>query len=82
MGFTFSGKLKARPGDTLTLLSPVGLENSLTQFVEPKTKKFIISGVYDSDNKDYDGNYAYISIENSQYLFDLDGKVNGVEIRY
>lgn len=82
MGFTLLGKLKARPGDTLTLLSPVGLENSLTQFVEPKTKKFIISGVYDSDNKDYDGNYAYISIENSQYLFDLDGKVNGVEIRY
>ncbi len=82
MGFTLLGKLKARPGDTLTLLSPVGLENSLTQFVEPKTKKFIISGVYDSDNKDYDGNYAYISLENSQYLFNLDGKVNGVEIRY
>ncbi|HMQ68776.1 MAG TPA: ABC transporter permease [Ignavibacteria bacterium] len=82
MGFTLLGKLKARPGDTLTLLSPVGLENSLTQFVEPMTKKFIISGVYDSDNKDYDGNYAYISLENSQYLFNLDGKVNGVEIRY
>lgn len=82
MGFSLLGKLKARPGDTLTLLSPVGLENSLTQFVEPKTKKFIISGVYDSDNKDYDGNYAYISLENSQDLFQLDGKVNGVEIRY
>lgn len=82
MGFSLLGKLKARPGDTLTLLSPVGLENSLTQFVDPKTKKFIISGVYDSDNKDYDGNYAYISLENSQELFELDGKVNGVEIRY
>ena len=38
-------------------------------------------GVYDSDNKDYDGNYAYISIPSSQELFQLDGKVNGVEIR-
>jgi len=65
----------------LTLLSPVGLENSLTQFVDPKIKKFIIRGVYDSDNKDYDGNYAYISIPSSQELFQLDGKVNGVEIR-
>jgi lipoprotein-releasing system permease protein len=82
MGFSLLGKLKSRPGDTLTLLSPVGLENSLTQFVDPKTKKFIITGVYDSDNKDYDGNYAYISLENSQDLFQLDGKVNGVEIRY
>ena len=81
LGFSLLGKLKSRPGDTITLLSPVGLENSLTQFVDPKIKKFIISGVYDSDNKDYDGNYAYISIPNSQELFQLEGKVNGVEIR-
>lgn len=81
LGFSLLGKLKSRPGDTLTLLSPVGLENSLTQFVDPKIKKFIIKGVYDSDNKDYDGNYAYISIPSSQELFQLDGKVNGVEMR-
>lgn len=81
VGFNLLGKLKARPGDTVTLLSPVGLESSLTQFVDPKTKKFIINGVYDSDNKDYDANYAYISISNSQDLFRLENNVNGVEIR-
>ena len=81
LGFSLLGKIKARPGDTLTLLSPVGLEKSLTQFVDPKTKKFIITGIYDSDNKDYDGNYAYISLNNSQDLFELDSKVNGVEMR-
>lgn len=81
LGFSLLGKIKGRPGDTLTLLSPVGLENSLTQFVDPKTKKFIIRGIYDSDNKEYDGNYAYISLANSQELFQLDGKVNGVEMR-
>ncbi|MBS1518058.1 MAG: ABC transporter permease [Bacteroidetes bacterium] len=81
LGFSLLGKLKARPGDTLTLLSPVGLESSLTQFVDPKTKKFIITGVYDSDNKDYDGNYAYISIEGAQQMFDLGNKVSGVEMR-
>ncbi|HQY52486.1 MAG TPA: FtsX-like permease family protein [Ignavibacteria bacterium] len=81
MGFSLLGKMRARPGDTLTLLSPVGLENALTQFVEPKTKKLIITGVYDSDNKDYDGSYAYISLENSQEIFDLGNRVNGVEMR-
>lgn len=81
VGFALLGKLKARPGDTITLLSPVGLENSLTQFVNPKTKQFIITGVYDSDNKDYDANFAYISLKNSQELFELQDKVNGVEIR-
>lgn len=81
LGFTLMGKLKARPGDTITLLSPVGLESSLTQFVDPLTKRFILRGVYDSENKDYDGNYAYISLENSQYLFNLENKVNGIEMR-
>jgi lipoprotein-releasing system permease protein len=81
LGYTLLNKLKARPGDTLTLLSPSGLESSLTQFVDPKTQKFIITGVYDSENKEYDGNYAYISLENSKILFQLDDKVNGMEIR-
>lgn len=81
LGFSLMNKIKARPGDTLTLLSPAGLESSLTQFVDPKTKRFVINGVYDSDNKDYDMNFAYISIENSQNLFQLEDKVNGVEMR-
>lgn len=81
LGFTLMGKLKSRPGDTLTLLSPVGLESSLTQFVDPLTRKFVVRGVYDSENKEYDGNYAYISLENSQYLFDMKDRVSGVEIR-
>ena len=81
LGYTLLNKLKARPGDTLTLLSPSGLESSLTQFVDPKTQKFIITGVYDSENKEYDGNYAYISLENSKILFQLEDKVNGMEIR-
>lgn len=81
VGLALLSKLKSRPGDTITLLSPVGIESSLTQFVEPLTKKFIITGVYDSDNKDYDGNYSFISLENSQQLFQLEGKVSGIEVR-
>ncbi|MDZ4711475.1 MAG: FtsX-like permease family protein [bacterium] len=81
LGFSLLGKLKSLPGDTVTLLSPVGLENSLTQFIDPKTKKFIIKGVFDSDNKDYDANYAYISLADSQDLFQLESSVNGIEMR-
>jgi lipoprotein-releasing system permease protein len=65
----------------MTLLSPVGLESSLTQFVEPLTKDFIINGVFISSNRDYDSKYAYISLENAQYLFDLENNVHGVEMR-
>ncbi len=81
IGFSLLNKLKSMPGDTITLLSPLGLEKSLTQFVDPKSGQFVIKGVYDSDNKEYDGNYAFVSIRSSQELFALDGKVNGIEMR-
>jgi lipoprotein-releasing system permease protein len=81
IGFSLSNSLKAFIGDTITILSPVGLEYSLTQFVEPVTKQFIVSGIFDSDNRDYDSKYAYISIGSAQELFKLDNNVNGIEMR-
>ncbi len=81
IGFTLLNKLKTMPGDTITILSPVGLEKSLTQFVDPKSSQFVIKGVYNTDNKDYDGNFAFISLPRSQELFNLQGKVSGIELR-
>lgn len=81
IGFSLLNKLKAMPGDTITILSPMGLEKALTQFVDPKSAQFIIRGVFDSDNKEYDGNFAFVSLPKSQELFSLEGKVNGIEMR-
>jgi len=81
IGFSLANSLKAFIGDTITILSPVGLEYSLTQFVEPITKQFIVSGIFDSDNRDYDSKYAYISISSAQELFRLNNNVNGIEMR-
>lgn len=81
IGFSLLNKLKSMPGDTITILSPLGLEKSLTQFVDPKSAQFVIKGVYDSDNKEYDGNFAFISLTKSQELFNLGSKVNGIELR-
>lgn len=81
IGFSLLNKLKSMPGDTITILSPIGLEKSLTQFIDPKSAQFVIKGVYDSDNKEYDGNFAFISLAKSQELFNLGSKVNGIEIR-
>jgi len=81
IGFSLANNLKSYVGDTLTIISPAGLEYSLTQFVEPITKQFIIRGIYDSENKEYDSKYAYISIDNAQNLFKLNNKVNGIELR-
>lgn len=81
LGLALADQLKSYIGDTITILSPVGLEYSLTQFVEPITKEFIVTGIFDSDNREYDSKYAYISISNAQNLFKLGDAVSGIEIR-
>ncbi|MEO6693367.1 MAG: ABC transporter permease [Saprospiraceae bacterium] len=81
LGINLMGKLGTRLGDTLTLMSTVGMEKSLTQIVQPKTMRFIVRGIYDANNKDYDKLYAYISIPASQKLFELGNNVNGIDIR-
>jgi len=81
LGSILADQMRTIQGDTLTLLSPVGLESALTQFVQPLTKEFKINGIYESENRDYDSKYAYISIKNAQDLFNLGNKISGIEIR-
>ncbi len=81
MGFSLANSLKVFIGDTLTIISPVGLEYSLTQFIEPITKQFIVRGIFDSDNRDYDLKYCYISLNSAQSLFKLGNTVNGIEMK-
>jgi lipoprotein-releasing system permease protein len=81
LGLNLAGKLAAKIDDTLTVLSPAGLDKALTQIVQPKSQRFVVRGIYDANNRDYDKLYAFISLRYSQKLFDLGNSVNGVEIR-
>ncbi|MFN3134830.1 MAG: FtsX-like permease family protein [Candidatus Kryptonium sp.] len=79
LGLTIADRLNALLGDTVTLISPSF--SSMFGLVQPNVKKFIVSGIFESNNKDYDGYYAFISLKSAQGLFDMRGKINGVEIR-
>lgn len=81
LGLSLADQLKAEIGDTLTVISPVGLEYALTQFVEPITKQFVVAGIYDSENKEYDSKYAYVSLTDASDLFRTYGTYSGVDIR-
>jgi lipoprotein-releasing system permease protein len=78
LGLTISDHVNALVGDTVTLVSP-----SFGAFglVQPNIKKFVVSGIFESNNKDYDGYYVFVSTKSAQGLFDLKGKINGIEIR-
>jgi lipoprotein-releasing system permease protein len=81
LGQTLAAKLMTRVLDTLTVMSTSGMEQALTQIVSPKSLKFVVRGIFDANNRDYDKFYAFISIPYSQRLFDLGNSVNGVELR-
>jgi lipoprotein-releasing system permease protein len=40
-----------------------------------------VVGIYDSNNKDYDAHYAYVSLATARTLFDMGDAVSGVEMR-
>lgn len=81
LGNSLAAKLEARVLDTISVMSPVGMEKALTQIVTPKTQKFIVRGIFDANNRDYDKLYSFISVPKSQSLYDLKNAVNGVEFR-
>jgi lipoprotein-releasing system permease protein len=82
IGRILAGEMRSLEGDTVTIISPTGMEKSLTQFVEPKTMKFVVTGIYEADNIEFDSKFAFISIPASQELFDIQDKYNGVEVRF
>lgn len=81
IGQTLADRLMSVVGDQVTVISPSGFQSALSGMAAPQTMPFRITGIYESNNKDYDANYAYISIGAAQELFDADGKISGFDIR-
>ncbi|MBE2216681.1 MAG: ABC transporter permease [Ignavibacteria bacterium] len=81
LGNSLAAKLEARVLDTISVMSTVGMEKALTQIVTPRTQKFIVRGIFDANNRDYDKLYSFISLPKSQSLYDLGSNVGGLEIR-
>lgn len=81
LGIALADKLRVMRGDTVTVISPAGMENVLTQFVTPTVMKYRVAGIYQSDNKIYDGSYAFISLPSAQTLFRMEEDITGFEIK-
>jgi lipoprotein-releasing system permease protein len=80
-GLSLSDRLAAITGDEIMIISPYGFQSVLSSISTPQSMKFRVTGIFESNNKEYDANYAYISIRSAQRLFNLENNVNGVEIR-
>jgi lipoprotein-releasing system permease protein len=65
----------------LAILSPVGVDAMMVQMSDPIIRSCTVRGIYDSNNKDYDAHYAFVSLETAREIFQMDGTVNGVDVR-
>ncbi len=81
LGLALADRLGATVGTEVTVISPVGVDAMLMQFGQPLMRKCIVVGIYDSNNKDYDAHYAYISLELAKYLFNYERGVGGIEMK-
>jgi lipoprotein-releasing system permease protein len=53
----------------------------LLQLSQPLIRRFRVVGIYESNNKDYDGYYAFVRLATGQRLLGLGDKVQGIELR-
>jgi lipoprotein-releasing system permease protein len=81
IGLTLADRLGAVVGDTISIVSPAGTEPALLQMGQPLIRRFVVNGIYESRNKDYDGLYAFVSLLAGQELFEMGNSVNGLEVR-
>ncbi|MGA2812160.1 MAG: ABC transporter permease [Candidatus Acidiferrum sp.] len=79
VGQQLAGEWKLAPGDYVTLISPQG---RLTPFgLTPRTRRFRITGVFDSGFYDYDENWCFMTLAAAQNLSGAGDVVNVLEFR-
>jgi len=81
LGLPLALRLSTRVGDTVTATSAFNIEKTITSLSIPLTKQFKITGIFESNNRDYDVAYSFTSIPSAQKLFGLKNEITGYEIR-
>jgi lipoprotein-releasing system permease protein len=79
MGKELAKMLGVQPGDTVTLVSPMGKLTPVGRV--PESRSFKITGIFDSGMYEYDATMVYISLKEAQDFIGFDDKATGVEAK-
>jgi len=71
VGQSLADNLALAVGDTVQLFSPVGIEQVLTEPVQPKNIPLIVRGIFVANNREYDALYAFANMKVVRTLLDL-----------
>ncbi|MGA7159610.1 MAG: FtsX-like permease family protein [Bacteroidota bacterium] len=81
VGMTLADRLGVVTGDSVLLISPAGSQSALLGFGAPIVRSFRVAGIYESNNKEYDALYGYMSLPSAQKLFQVGDNIQGYEVR-
>jgi lipoprotein-releasing system permease protein len=79
VGRELSKSLGARPGDTVTVISPLGRLTPLGRV--PQSRAFVVTAIFDSGMYEYDATMVYVSLKEAQDFLGMEDRVTGVEVR-
>jgi lipoprotein-releasing system permease protein len=79
VGHILANKLGISAGDYVTITSPKG---NLTPFgLLPRSRRFRVTGIFDSGFYDYDANWAFVTLASAQGLDGVGDVVSLLEVR-
>lgn len=82
VGGILANKLKLSPGDTILLTSPEKIEKSVKAYKQLKWEKVAVSGIFQTNDKQYDEFYIYGSDEIFHNLFNIpENSASSIDIR-
>jgi lipoprotein-releasing system permease protein len=81
IGLTLADRLSAVAGNDIIVYSPQAIQTAITGISIPGGMKFRVTGIYESNNKEYDGSYAFISLDDARAVFNSQNRLDGIEMR-
>jgi len=81
LGLPLADRLQTIVGDTISLISPFGIEKSITRYSLPSTQKFIVTGIYNSRNNKYDSEFIFTDLNTAQTLLGYKHKYEGFDVK-
>ena len=79
LGKELARMLAVQPGDTVTVVSPMGKLTPVGRV--PQNRKFKVTAIFDSGMYEYDATMVYISLNEAQDFLGLDNRATGVEVK-
>jgi lipoprotein-releasing system permease protein len=79
LGRELAKSLHVMVGDRITLLSPMG--DLGPAGIMPKSRRFLVAGVFYSGMYEYDASTAYVLMPIAQDFFEMDQRINKIDVR-